>query len=674
MNKEEIRFIDRLYKDLYLDEQVLHHSSGNKYDKFNNIKEYMEKLESIHTKIGETGDHKELLRKMYHDKYVIKKEDIPESYYKHQQEIALERGYGHIEITEGDKKQYQEQIINDQKASLDVWLSYFISEDAKVYPFWAKYWAFQGMLKLGNFNKEKGEFGRRTKDTVAPFIDLNREALAISIDMVIKMLNKEEIEDKELENLVKSGSFGKIYTFVINKVLKDNKNITKRNIGRWVKYEQGTDHMILVNSLKGYNTGWCTAGESTAKTQLSKGDFYVYYTLDENDEYKVPRIAIRMEYGKIAEIRGIAKDQNLEPEMEEVVEEKIRDFPDKEEYYKKVSDMKLLTQIYKKHKNKEELTKEELAFLYEIDDKIVGFGYKKDPRIDEIINERKIKKDISFVLDCKEEQVALKESELNKETIYFKGHLKLRGLTSAEGLVLPKNIGGDLNLSGLKSAEGLVLPESIGRDLILSGLTSAEGLELPKTIGRGLDLRGLTSAEGLMFPKNIGGSLILYGLTSSKGLVLPESIGEHLNLEGLTSAEGLVLPQRIGVSLDLSGLTSAEGLVIPENMTASLYLGGLTSAEGLVLPQRIGRDLILSGLTSAEGLVLPERIGGCLYLNGLTSAEGLVLPQNIVGYLWLDNITSAEGLVIPEPLTYTIKMRNYEITPENVHEYRNNIK
>ena len=109
--------------------------------------------------------------------------------------------------------------------------------------------------------------------------------------------------------------------------------------------------MPLVKSLRGYNTGWCTAGESTAQTQLSNGDFYVYYTLDENDEYKIPRIAIRMEYDEIAEIRGIAQDQNLEPEMEEVVEEKIKDFPDKEEYYKKVSDMKKLTSVYKKYQN-----------------------------------------------------------------------------------------------------------------------------------------------------------------------------------------------------------------------------------------------------------------------------------------------------------------------------------
>jgi len=71
------------------------------------------------------------------------------------------------------------------------------------------------------------------------------------------------------------------------------------------------------------------------------------------------------------------------------------------------------------------------------------------------------------------------------------------------------------------------------------------------------------------------------------------------------------------------------------------------------LPKSIGRDLDLSGLTSAEGLVLPKSIGGYLNLNGLTDVK---------------------GLIIPEPLTYSIHMRNFSITPENAHEYRNNGK
>ena len=711
-----------------MDEQVLHHSSGNKYDKFNNIKEYMEKLESIHTKVGDTGRHKELLRRMYYDKYVIKPVDIPDSYYRHQQEMYFERGYGYVEITEEMKRQYQQQIINDQKASLDVWLNYFISGDAKVYPFWAKYWAFQGMLKLGSYDKEKGEFGRRTKDTVTPFPDLNREALAVSIDLIIKMVNKESIDDKELEPLLKSGSFGKIYSYVIRHILNDNKNITKRNIGRWIKYSRGSDHMPLVKSLQGYNTGWCTAGEATAKSQLSMGDFYVYYTLDENDEYKVPRIAIRMENGFIAEIRGIAEAQNLEPEMKEVVEEKIKDFPDKEKYYKKISDMEELTKIYKKHKKGEELTKEELTFLYEIDDKIVGFGYESDPRIEEIKNERNQREDIGVIFNYPKNQIAFKKHEIKKDTILFYGDLVLEGteilenavlppiivgsvdmsnvkninnvimpekivgsltleaLVDAKNLILPKHIGGDLALDSLASAEGLVLPQIVGRNLYLNGLTNAEGLVLPQSVGS-LCLNGLTNAEGLVLPQSVG-SLCLNGLTSAEGLVLPHSVEnlylsglasaeelvlpqiveEDLYLNGLTNAEGLVLPQSIG-SLCLNGLTNAEGLALPQNVE-NLYLSGLASAEGLVLPKYIGRSLYLNSLISAEELVLPQSVGGYLILSSLTSAKGLLLPQSVGEDVRLRKLTSAEGLIIPEPLTYKIKMCGFEITPENVHEYK----
>ena len=70
--------------------------------------------------------------------------------------------------------------------------------------------------------------------------------------------------------------------------------------------------MRLYNDLQGYNTGWCTAGsKNIARDQIcgvssyDGGDFYVYYTKNKNGDYKIPRIAIRMENDCIGEIRGI---------------------------------------------------------------------------------------------------------------------------------------------------------------------------------------------------------------------------------------------------------------------------------------------------------------------------------------------------------------------------------
>lgn len=647
--KEAIKLIDRLYKDLYKSDTVIHHGNGNVYDKFNNIASYIDKLENIHS----IGKHVKYLKSCYYDKYVIKREDIPKSYYDKRLKLMFERGLGYVELTDKIKKELQDEIIENQQSRLDTWIDYLLSEDSKSYPFWTKYWAFQGMLELGKYDIEKEIFNKRTKETMEPFVYLNREALAISIDMILKLVNKEDIEDNELNNLVKSGSFKKIYSHILIKLFKERKKIVKRNIGIWIKYNKGSNYMSLVNSLQGYNTEWCTVGESTAKSQLSLGDFYVYYTLDENNEYKIPRIAISMEDNKIVEIRGVAKQQNLEPEMEQVVSEKIKEFPDSKEYYKKVNDMKELTAIYNKFKSAQKLSKEELRFLYEIDSKIKGFGYYEDPRIKEIKQLRDAKKDLSEVFDCKEDQIALKKEEINEDTIYYRGSLDLGGTTSAEGLVLPQSIHGYLYLGDLKSAEGLVLPQSIGGYLNLGGLKNAEGLVLPRKIGEYLDLSGLISA---------------------KGVVLPQIIGEGLALSRLISTEGLVLPQIIGGYLDLGSLESVEGLVLPQNIGGGLYLRSLKNANGLIFPQSIGGYLDLSGLTEAENLVLPQNIGGDLDLNSLIRVENLVLPHKINGDLYLESLTSIEGLIMPESLTYTIHMNEFVITPENVNEYNSNKK
>jgi len=713
LNKDAIRLLDRLYKDLYLNEQVLHHGSGNKYDKFNNIASYLNKLESTHNKISTSDKHIKYLKKCYYDKYVIKKEEIPESYYKNQEQMALDRGFGHINIDAEQKAQLQNEVIENQKRSLDTWIDYFLSDDAKVYPFWAKYWAFQGMLNLGYFDKEKNKFYKRTKNTVYPFCDLNREALSMSIDLLIKGLKRETIDDKELEILVKSGSFQKVYSYILTKVLNNNENIAKRNIGKWVKYDQGSDHMPLVNSLQGYNTGWCTAGESTAESQLQGGDFYVYYTLDDNDEYKVPRIAIRMERGSIGEIRGIAKDQNIEPDMEKVVEEKLNDFPDKDSYYKKVNDMKLLTEIYKKWQNDIGLNKEELTFIYEINNRIEGFGYKDDPRIKEIIKSRCRSKDLAYIFNCKEEQIVfdvhkLKDDDivcydgnvnLSKYNIYgvkslpkyingflsiidsenyeniilpnqVNGNVELDSLKNVKDSKLPEYVSGTLRIDQLKSAKGLTLPKYV-RSLVLESLLDADGLVLPERINGDLFLPRLNDIKNLKLPKYVGGSLNLNGLQSAEGLVLPEYIGWGLNLSDLRSAEGLVLPEHVQ-SLFLNSLRSAKGLILPEKMDGLLDLPSLTSIENLTLPKKIGIRLDLSNLKEVDELILPEEVGRTIKLDKLQSANRLVLPKKMLrtGIVYLDNFESIDNLVLPDELTYVIYLKGIDITSYNIDEYR----
>jgi hypothetical protein len=208
-----------------------------------------------------------------------------------------------------------------------------------------------------------------------------------------------------------------------------------------------------------------------------------------------------MEGDRIAEVRGVAHDQNLDPEIagSTIIQDKLKEFgAEGEKYQKRDSDMRRLTQIEYKNKNKEELTPEDLRFLYEIDEKIEGFGHDKrdTKRVQEIRSTRDIKEDISTVIGYSREEISTTRNEAIKgDAKYHYGGLDLADITSAEGLKLPESVGGSLYLGSLTSAKGLELPKTIGGYLYLGGLTSAEGLKLPESIGGNLYLDDLSLEE-----------------------------------------------------------------------------------------------------------------------------------------------------------------------------------
>ena len=674
MRNAWLDMISKVYTNLHNSDRVLKASNASD-KKRERLLKYFERLEELHNKVSKTKsvNGEKLLKSFYYDLYVIKPENIPDTYFQNQVRLARERGYGNIKLTEEDKRRMTEEVIDDQKKTLDKWIEYFLyDEESKSYGMWEKYWVFQGLQGLGKYDKETGKFSKRDKTTVYPFPPVEREYIFTTLKLMEDFL-KDKKSEEDIKQALSTGNFKLLYEYVIKQSLLRGEHQSISTDGKWIKYKQGSDYNILRDSLQGYYTGWCTAaGENFAKDQLAGGDFYVYYSLDKNGEAKVPRIAIRMDgKDKIGEIRGIADNQNMEPEMMSILEEKLKEFPDRDKYLKKEHDMKLLTLIDKKVNNNIELTLDELKFLYEIDDQIKGFGYEEDPRIKEIKRKRKKRRDYSLIFNVKEEEVALfKEEWLNNpekfkvllDNIYLDsltstdglvlpqhvdGNIGLHYLTSAEGLVLPQYVGSTIDLHYLTSAEGLVLPQHVGNSIDLHSLTSAEGLVLPESIGGDIYLNSLTSAEGLVLPKYVGGFIDLSSLASAEGLVLPESIGGDIYLNSLTSAEGLVLPKYVGRNIGLYSLTNAEGLVLPESIGGSIDLDNLNSAEGLVLPESIGRNISLNSLTNAEGLVFPESIGDDIYLNSLTSAEGLVLPKHVGGNIKLWSLANAEGLVLP---------------------------
>lgn len=648
-----IDMISKVYADLHNSQRVLNSSSLSDKRRERIIK-YFNRLEEVHNKVSETKSEagEKLLKKFYYELYIIKPENIPESYFNNQIEIARERGYGNIILSDKDKERMIKQVIEDQKETLDKWIEYFLyDEESKSYEMWEKYWVFQGLQTLGKYDKETYKFSKRDKTTVYPFPPVEREYIFTTLKLMEDFLKDRKTEE-DIKNALEAGNFKLLYEYVIKQSMFRGEKQSNSTSGKWIKYEQGSDYNILRNSLQGYYTGWCTAaGENFAKDQLAHGDFYVYYTLDNNGEAKVPRIAIRMDGStNINEIRGIADNQNMEPEMMPILEEKLEEFPDREKYYKKERDMKLLTLIDKKVNKNIELSLDELKFLYEIDNEIDGFGYKKDPRIQEIQSKRNQKKDCALIYNISEDEVALSQNEWESNPKRFKvllGDLEINKSNNINDFFRLKYICGNLYLGNLKEANDIIITTKISGYIVLNNLTFINNLTINKNIGGYLDLSKLRIAQNLILPEIIGGDLELGCLKKVENLVLPKIVKRGLNLKSLTNAQNLILPEFIGGYLDLSSIQNASNLIIPQNISGYLSLQNLTTANGLVLPKRVGSFLDLRSLLSADTLVLPLEIGGNLYLDSLTSANGLVFPSYVGGYVDLRSLQSTEGLKLP---------------------------
>lgn len=334
-----------------------------------------------------TGDEGSIDRQI--EAHVIDTKDVPEGYFELQRRIAREQGHGDIDITPEMRSQMIEAVQADQRVGLGKWVEYLGGEDGG-YPDWFKHYTWTSIVKLGGFNKDKGEFLKRSRGTTAAYPELNREALAYVYDVLNKSrLQGEAVDDEQLQKLIKSANFGKLYAHAVLATAPTSPELLTDTRGSWTKFNQTDDPRTarrLSGSLQGHGTGWCTAGDSTATAQLSAGDFYVYYTRDEYGKDSIPRIAIRMQNGSVAEVRGINATQELEPIMADIAADQLQGLPGGEEYIRKAQDMKRLTEIDKKITAKPDvkLTKEEIRFLYEFDHEIEGFGYETDPRIAEI--------------------------------------------------------------------------------------------------------------------------------------------------------------------------------------------------------------------------------------------------------------------------------------------------
>ena len=382
---------------------------------------YLSRLNNMVEKHGDALEQK--LWAASAENFVMDYEDIPDVYWKQQEQILRDNGQGR-ELSRGEKETLAEDLIEKQRESINTWSNYLGDKDCP-YPLWFKVYAFDGVSKMGLINKETKEFEKRDKSTVASFPTLNPEVLAKVYRNINEFygVDKEDWlaqhpDDEKLVSLVKSGNFPKLYA----KELFETKTIIKtpekpEDIeGDWITYQLG-DEDELANVAEG--TGWCIADPNVAHNYLEYGN-YGYSRNEEADEesnskakfiifkLKAPNspdgystngvASIRLDPdGMVTEVSGLNVGQAIEDSLIPTVKEKVLSLPGGKEFLQKFEDKQTLIRLDHKMQNGEDLTKEELSFLYELDRPIATLDTYN--RIDPRITELKEKYDIEYAFD-----------------------------------------------------------------------------------------------------------------------------------------------------------------------------------------------------------------------------------------------------------------------------------
>lgn len=442
----------------------------NYLDRLSDFVEHLEKFPEGKAKKKAAEKFKDILL----EKLITKYENIPENYWREKDEDGnmgpffreindqgLSGDWSRMNEKEKEKykKEHAQTLIENQRGSLEEWIEYFsdssLSGDI---PDYLKYWIFRSIINLQEYEKPKdwdkekieknrnaerspseegkeekkteGQFPRRSKNSLKKYPDLHAEALRYVTDSIIKKYEGKdpefghdiEFEEREkFKQYLSQENFAKLYGWAMESFNPIPEELLPITEGKWITFPKGSDHNEVSKKLKGKGTGLCIAGRGAAHRYLDSGDLHIFFSNDEEGNPVFPRIAIHSKDNRIAEMRGIAYKQNLDPFMTEVASQKCQEFQNGKEYEEKSEDMKKLSEIEQKTMQKEQLTKEDLIFLYEIDKSIKYFGMTKDPRIEQLRKSRDLSQDVSTIFECQPSQIAKSTNEITENTKAYIG-------------------------------------------------------------------------------------------------------------------------------------------------------------------------------------------------------------------------------------------------------------
>ena len=551
------------------------------------------------------------------------------------------QGLPPIEYTESDMNKDYERLRQNQIDSINSWTEYFSNTETP-FPTWFKIYAFDSVIKMGTYNHKYGKYENRDKSTIAPYPKVNPAALALTLDAVNDFFGQdkekwftEHTDDDQLNAIVKSGNFGKIYTHFFKEIYKPipTPERTEDIEGEWFDFYPGQEDELAEAS---QGTPWCIASKQAGENYLKTNDhtikdnrarFKLFKLKNENSIDGMSKTAcasIRFDtQGRVAEVSGLANNSNqtIQDSLVPVVEQEVFKHPlDPDQHFKeKFRDKKELIRLQDKAKKGEELTLDEYAFLYEKNHGIFTLDTYggPDPKIAELRNiynlsrlfqsEDKNISDQDLLMqeiNCVLEKASSSDIVVNFDALLGKG---------IDTAILFKKIEGD----DISQKIDTLLEGGVNVETILNSLDKYDVLKnLNTLLEKNADIN-------IAFDK-----LNSYDISQNLNTLLEEGIDvnvafDRLNADGISQNLNILLEKGISVNIALDKLNT-DGISqnfellaqnnIPINLLISrMDLQGIESnldaiqtdpANIKTAQATIYRDMFIDGI----GNLIPENI------------------------------------------------------------------
>ena len=185
----------------------------------------------------------------------------------------------------------------------------------------------------------------------------------------------------------------------------------------WIKFNKESDPLAVLKAVENNNV-W----------NLNREE--LYNVLDKNDIYLfvvdgTVKLMMYVSGLKVNGVFGFGEKARVEDEYLQDLKNELMHFKDNHEYMEKVNNLIRFAPIYEKYQNDEELTKEDLEFVYQVKKELNAFTGATEEKMNEIIDSRDEYEDIAFIFGVEEDEVAIGMDDIDENTKVIKGNLNV---------------------------------------------------------------------------------------------------------------------------------------------------------------------------------------------------------------------------------------------------------